>query len=222
MRSEAELLARAKRLGGRRIVEVAEAHGVPLPPSPSRAKGFVGRLTERALGLGETGPVDVMELGVEVKTLPVGAAGRPRESTFVCHASLAAADERWETSRVRHKTARILFVTVRTDVAPGERVFGASWVWSPSCEEEAILRTDWEELTLAIQRGDVERIDARIGRALQLRPKGNDASARTRAYDADGAPFLTQPKAFYLRRGFTQALVEARGLLAPSSATGRA
>ena len=213
---EAELEARARALAGMTVAEIAQSLGVPLPPDPRRAKGFVGTLVERALG-GESGSraePDFPGLGIELKTLPV-AGGRVRESTFVCTVPLREAGEReWERSRVRHKLARVLFVPVEADprVAPAHRRVGAAFVWSPRPDEEAILRADWEELTGAIGAGDVEAVDATRGVYLQLRPKGANSSARVVGYDADGAPFRAPMRAYYLRARFTALLLERAGL----------
>lgn len=188
--------------------EVARMLGVALPPDPRRAKGFVGQLAERALGGtvdGSAAP-DFVELGIELKTLPVDPRGRVSESTFVCTAPVAdAAEARWETSRVRAKLARVLFLVVERD-AP--RRFGAAFLWSPTPEQEAVLRADWEELTGTIGAGSIEEVDASLGRWLQLRPKGANAQARVKAYDADGAPFWAPGKGFYLRAELTRALAE--------------
>lgn len=217
-RDEAELLARAHAIGGRTVIELARALEVPLPPSPKRAKGFVGQLIERALGAGaRSRPTpDFLELGVELKTLPVDTRGRVRESTFVCTAPLSRADEQeWASSRVRHKLARVLWVVMEAEpsVPPGRRRVGAAFLWSPSEAEEASLRADWEELMGALGAGDVETIDARRGEVLQIRPKGADAAARTRAFDREGAPLLAPPRGFYLRARFTQSLLASEGLV---------
>ncbi len=218
-RGEEELIARARALGGRTFVEIARALEVPLPPDPRRAKGFVGQLVERALGAtaGSRPAPDFGALGVELKTLPVDARGRVRESTFVCTAQIGEDAGEWARSRVRAKLARVLFVIVEADprVAPAARRVGASFLWSPSPEEEALLRADYEELAGALGAGEVEHVDARRGRVLQLRPKAADASVRTRAFDAEGAPVLAAPRGFYLRARFTRALLAEQGLLYP-------
>jgi DNA mismatch repair protein MutH len=212
-------MRRARELAGRTVVEVAAMLDVPLPPDPKRAKGFVGQLVEQALGgeCSSRSEPDFPRLGVELKTLPVDGRGRVRESTFVCTAPIAAAAEtEWPTSRVYAKLRRVLWVVVEADrsVAPGRRRFGAAWLWSPTDDEEAQLRADWEELMGLIGAGEVEAIDARRGRHLQLRPKAADASARTVAFDADGAPFWAPPRGFYLRATFTASLLERAGLWA--------
>lgn len=210
---ERDLLVRARSLGGRSIAEVARSFEVPLPPDPKRAKGFVGTLVERALGGGGSRPGPDFP-GLELKTLPVDRRGRVRESTFVCHAPFAI-DPEWERSPVRAKLARVLFVIVERErsIAPGHRRFGAAFVWTPSAEQDATLRADYEEIAGAIASGHVEGIDARRGVALQLRPKARDASVRARARDADGAPFLAAPRGFYLRASFTKAILDAHGFV---------
>lgn len=215
-RDEAELLARARALGGRTIVELARSQRVALPRDPRRAKGFVGRLVERALGGGGSrAEPDFASLGIELKTLPVDRDGRVRESTFVCTAPLrAAAEAEWVGSQVRAKLARVLFIVVEADprVARAARRVGAAFLWSPCAREDALLRADYEELMGALGAGEFDHVDARRGRILQLRPKARDASVRTRAFDADGAPVFARPRGFYLRARFTQTLLAAQGL----------
>ncbi len=217
-RDEGELLERARSLGGRTIVEIASELAVALPPDPKRAKGFVGMLVERALGAtaGSRAEPDFPNLSIELKTLPVDRRGRVRESTFVCTLPLSSAAQiEWERSVVRDKLARVLFVVVEADpsIAPARRRIGAALLWSPTTLHEAILRSDWEELTGRIALGEVESVDARRGRVLQLRPKAAHSRVRTRAFDAEGAPFLAPPRGFYLRARFTESLLQE--LLAP-------
>ena len=92
LRSESELVERASAIAGTTLGELAGRFGLVAPPDLRRAKGFVGQLIERALGAARSsrpGP-DFDELGVELKTLPVDARGRPVESTFVCTIPLRA------------------------------------------------------------------------------------------------------------------------------------
>lgn len=48
--------------------------------------------------------------------------------------------------------------------------------------------------------GQVERITARHGEVLQLRPKAANARALTEAIGARGEPILTLPRGFYLKK----------------------
>jgi DNA mismatch repair protein MutH len=213
--SESELLGRARAISGRTLAELASTAGIEVPVDLRRAKGFVGQLVERALGAtssSRAGP-DFQALGIELKTLPLDASGRPVESTFVCTIPLArVGDLEWEDSPVRAKLRRVLFVPVEgeRERAVALRRIGEPFLWSPNSEEEAELKFDWDELSGRIGRGDVESITGHLGRWLQVRPKAADSRARRLARDADGVAFSALPRGFYLRATFTERVVRAR------------
>jgi DNA mismatch repair protein MutH len=210
--SERELLERARELSGLPLAAVAERFGFAVPPDLRRAKGFVGSLLERALGATASSRAapDFEALGIELKSLPIGKDGTPCESTFVCTIDLVRiADASWEASLVQRKLSRVLFVPVEGDRAlpVAVRRVGTAFVWTPSAEDEAALRFDWEELAGIIGRGDAESITGHIGRHLQVRPKAKDAAARRRGVDVDGTPYAALPRGFYLRASFTAKLL---------------
>ncbi|HMJ13005.1 MAG TPA: DNA mismatch repair endonuclease MutH [Polyangiaceae bacterium] len=211
-RSELELLARARALAGVSLGELALQFGVSVPESQLRAKGWVGQLLERALGAtaGSRAKPDFEGLGIELKTLPVDARGKPKESTFVCTIALTEIGEvEWEHSRVRRKLARVLWVPVEAEASlpfAGRR-FGEPLLWSPDSEEEAELRFDWEELAGRIGMGELERITGHFGKHLQVRPKAAHSRVRRRGIDEDGAYVEAPPRGFYLRPSFTLRLL---------------
>ena len=59
-----------------------------------------------------------------------------------------------------------------------------------------------------IALGKIESITARIGEVLQLRPKAADGSALTQAIGLDGEMIHTRPRGFYLRKSFTEQILE--------------
>lgn len=198
---EAALLRRALTLAGRPVAQLGDRPH----------KGGVGELVELALGLAVSsapGP-DVAALGVEVKTLPV-AGGRVLESTWVCTASPSGlVEETWSTSSVRSKLARVLWVPVEAGHVPlGARRVGTAFLWTPSPDEEAVLRADWEDLSDLVAHGLGFAVSARRGRALQLRPKARNAQVRRTAQSVDGDRYIAAPQGFYLRRAFTQQLID--------------
>ncbi len=210
--SESELLAQAERLAGLCLAELAELLGQPVPPSLRGAKGWVGQLLETALGAsaGARPEPDFRHIGVELKTLPIDRRGEPRESTYVCTVPLTGnTGLDWETSWVRRKLSRVLWMPVEAapDLAIGQRRIGMPLLWSPSPEEEAVLRQDWEELMELVVTGRLDELSARHGTWLQIRPKAANAAARCHGFDADGRPTETLPRGFYLRTEFTRRLL---------------
>ncbi len=210
--SETQLLTQAQQLAGYTLGELAGLAGLPVPRDLKRDKGWTGILLELWLGAsaGSKPEQDFAALGVELKTIPIDSAGRPLETTFVCVAPLTGnTGVVWETSHVRHKLRRVLWVPIEgsRDIPVSERRVGSPLLWSPSEEEDTQLRMDWEELMDLIVLGQVERITARHGEVLQLRPKAANSKALTEAVGAHGEPILTLPRGFYLKKNFTGALL---------------
>ena len=218
-KTEEELLGRARQLAGRRLAVIAAELGIPVPPDMRRHKGWIGQLMERALGAtaGNKDAPDFEQLGVELKTLPIDRAGKPLETTFVATIPLNEVGQTaWEDSRVRRKLARVLWVPVLAEraISPADRVVASALLWSPSSEQEAALRFDWEQLGGMIGRGDIERIDGTLGEVMQVRPKAAHGSVRRRIIDAEGDMNITLPRGFYLRTSFTRAILKKAFMLA--------
>jgi len=216
-RDETELLDRARHLAGRTLGDIAAGLGSAVPADLRRHKGWVGQLLEQALGAsaGSLAAPDFEAIGVELKTLPVDGRGLPRESTYVCTVPLESAGEDWEHSWLRRKLARVLWLPVQAeqDIPLAERRVGSALLWSPSEDEEALLRRDWEELTERILLGELEQISARHGEVLQIRPKAADSRALRHAVGADGGRVLTNPRGYYLRAAFTAAILRRHFVL---------
>ena len=154
---------------------------------------------------------DFSELGIELKTLPVGADGRPRESTFVCYVPLASLRETdWRRSRVALKLGRVLFVPIESEpkLCFAQRRVGSAFLWSPSAQQERVLCDDYAAIASRVSDGHLEMLDARVGRALQLRPKAASGRVNVRYSDGEGVPLLTRPRGFYLRASFTAEIVQ--------------
>ena len=214
------LLAHARALVGVELGALADALGLPVPVGLVRTKGWSGQVIEQELGVavsGTRGP-DFEALGIELKTVPVTPELVPLESTAVCQIDpIAIAGESWETSYVRAKLARVLFVAL--EVPPGARSVGdrrvaAVTLWAPAAEEEAALRADFELFVREyFRRGRAAEITGHLGAALQVRPKGRDSADLRDAYDAEGRPTRIGKSGFYLRPAFV-ARILARATVA--------
>ena len=210
-RSMAELDGRAQSLAGKRLHHLVRELGWTIPSDLGRHKGWMGQLVEAALGAqaGNRAAPDFPSLGVELKTIPVDASGRPLETTFVCTVSQRDPDAiEWATSPAKKKLDHILWVPILVSVEAAEdRMIGSPLRWRPTSAEEAMLRRDWQEHMDVIRRGLADAITAHDGQVLQIRPKGASAESQTWGRDSEDNLVLTRPRAFYLRRSFTEAML---------------
>jgi len=221
---ESALLERAWNIAGRTLAEVAARRHARVPRRSIRAKGWAGQLIEAELGAdsGSRPRPDFDHLGIELKTIPVGVRGHPRESTHVCTVPLADANGlAWETSAVWRKLRRVLWVPV---VSPrgaplGKRLVGSPFLWSPDAGEEAALRADWEELMEMVCLGRAASISAHHGACLQIRPKAANAQALGWGVDEQGVRVPMNPRGFYLRASFTKQILGQHFIL-PRDAPG--
>ena len=211
------LMAHARALVGVELADLADQMGLPVPPiaaGPERTKGWSGQIIERELGVetnGAAGP-DFARLGIELKTVPVDGDLKPRESTAVCQIDpIVIAGESWETSTVREKLARVLFVAL--EVPPearsvGERRVSAVRLWSPSPDQERMLRADFDLFVREyFRRGRGDTITGHLGAALQVRPKGKNAADQRDGFDEFGAPKRVGKSGFYLRPAFVASIL---------------
>ncbi len=121
------------------------------------------------------------------------------------------AEVSWEDSRVRKKLQRVLWLPVEahSDRLVADRRIGTALLWSPSPDQEQILRADFESHAALIRAGYPDALTAHRGEVLQVRPKAASASVRRTLADAQGDAYETLERGFYLRRSFTTAVLSA-------------
>lgn len=208
-----ELLSRAQAIAGLSFGELAAQLGIPVPPDLKRDKGWVGMLLETALGAtaGSKAEQDFRHLGIELKTLPINAQGYPLETTFVSLAPLIQnSGVNWQNSHVRHKLSCVLWIPIEgsRSIPLAERRIGTPILWQPTKQQESLLQRDWEELMDYIVLGQLDKINARLGEVLQLRPKGANSKSLTKGIGKNGEIIDTLPLGFYLRKAFTHEILQ--------------
>lgn len=211
--TEQALLERAKQIAGLTLGELAAELHISVPPNLKRDKGWVGTLIEIALGAsaGSKAEQDFSHLGIELKTIPINAAGKPLETTFVSLAPLVQnTGITWENSHVKHKLSKVLWIPVegKRQLPLAQRHIGAPILWQPNARQAQQLRQDWEELMEYIVLGQLDKINARLGEVLQLRPKGANSRALTKGIGPHGELIDTLPLGFYLRKNFTEEILQ--------------
>ena len=213
-RTESELLERAESIAGLELHELASRRGWPVPGSSRAAKGWAGQLLEEALGATAASlpEPDFQLIGVELKTIPIDATGRPMESTYVCTVPVdGQSSPRFAHSTVWRKLSRVLWVPISAPrgLPVGERRIGSALLWTPSETQEQRLCADWEELMDMVLLGELEQIMAHHGTCLQIRPKAADSHARRWGVGETGDPVRTLPRGFYLRASFTAEILRS-------------
>ena len=208
-----ELLLRCQNMAGKTLGMLANELGFVVPDNLLTHKGWVGMLLESYLGAnaGNQAEPDFMDLGIEMKTLPLNKLGQPKESTYVCTVSMHQTGTlSWQDSWVKRKLAHVLWVPVEADseIALAERYIGNAWLWQPSEEQEVVLKSDWEELMDRIVLGEQSEITAKEGEYLQIRPKAANSKVVVNGISASGLNEKINPKGFYLRTAFTQKILE--------------
>jgi DNA mismatch repair protein MutH len=88
-------------------------------------------------------------------------------------------------------------------------------LWEPTAAPEEVLAADFADIMGLVGAGRVEQLDARLGRWLQARPKAAHGRVRTRAFAREGEPIDALPRGFYLRAGFTAAILRDPAAMPP-------
>lgn len=211
--SEQQLLSRAQSLAGLTLAQLASDLKLSVPQSLRHNKGWVGNLLESALGAtaGSKPQQDFPELGIELKSIPIDASGKPLETTYVCITPLTGIGGlTWPQSNICNKLRKVLWIPILSDksLAIGQRQIGSPFIWQPNDIEQQLMQQDWEEIMELIALGEIATITAKIGQVLQLRPKGANSKALTQAIGSAGEPIMTLPRGFYLKIPFTHQILK--------------
>jgi DNA mismatch repair protein MutH len=210
--TETELMTRARELTGMSIGTLAARFGVAINPNPAQTKGLMGQLLECALGADakSRSEPDFLQLGIELKTIPVNNLGKPQESTYLCVApTVVTPGLQFIDSPVFRKLQHILwFPIVISEQGVAGHCLGTPFLWQPTVEQLTVLRCDWEEHIERISLGEINQISAHAGVYLQIRPKAANNSARRVGISADGTLVTTLPRGFYLRSRFTTQILQ--------------
>ena len=209
-----ELMQRANGLAGITIQQLANKMQVDVPESLVHAKGWLGNLLEQYLGAeaASAPKPDFINLGIELKTIPIDENSKPKESTYICVVQLdPVALSSWENSLVKHKLTEVLWIPFEASktIPVALRRIGTPVLWKPDSLQEQQLIKDWQELCDMIALGEIDKISSSMGTYLQIRPKAANASSLTIDKNQTEANALTLPRGFYLRSSFTRQIVSA-------------
>ena len=203
-----ELMDRANKLSGITLQQLANQLQIQVPDKMKYAKGWIGNLLEHALGTtaANSPEPDFVELGIELKTIPIDMNGKPKESTYICVVQLDPdALSSWESSLVKRKLSHVLWIPIeaKKELSVSLRRIGSPVLWKPDTKQEKQLRKDWQELSDMIAMGNIDKISSTMGTYLQIRPKAANSKVLTIDKNQTDVKQTTLPRGFYLRSSFT-------------------
>ena len=206
------LMQRAQNLAGKTVGQVAANLGYEVPETLRTKKGWQGQFIEQCLGAdsGNLSQPDFAHLGIELKTLPIDYQGKVLESTYVCVLNLNNHHlSKWEQSAVYRKLRCVLWVPIARNQKDSviESTIATPFLWYPNTSQMTLLHQDWEAAMALVSLGEVDKLNAKNGEILQVRPKAANSRALTQAFDRDGKHIETLPRGFYLRSKFTQQIL---------------
>jgi len=212
--SEQELQQNATSLAGKSLLQLAEMMQETPPQDLKKQKGWCGQFIERCLGAdgGNLPQPDFSALGIELKTLPISEAGLVQESTYVSVVNLKGAlGQKWRESVVYQKLKQVLWVPIAhikgQDLLKSR--IATPFLWRMNPAQEAMLQQDWEAVMDKVSLGEIHHVSARMGEAMQVRPKAAHSRVITETINEQGEMDQTLPRGFYLRSRFTQGLLDA-------------
>ncbi|WP_163936774.1 DNA mismatch repair endonuclease MutH [Paraferrimonas sp. SM1919] len=203
-----ELAERCHQISGLTLGELAHRMNILAPKDLKKSKGWVGQLLELALGAnaGTKAEPDFVQLGIELKTLPINHMLQPLETTYVTTVPMQKhTGLQFEQSNLFKKLNHILWVPIQADrnIDLANRTIGRGFLWQPNSEQLRLIKQDFEDLMEMISLGKINEVNAAFGEVLQIRPKAANNKALTDVVGPDGTIIQALPRGFYLRTQFT-------------------
>lgn len=210
--SQAQLQVLIDSLQHRSVGAVARELNIQIPRVPAQTKGFVGQLVEKYLGVNNNNlaSLDLGELGIELKTIPVNAAFSPLESTYVCTVESNRRVLTWQDSWVCKKLSKVLWIPIliKPQGPIEENIILEPILWQPSAEIAAILAQDFMELMDLFYLGEGGSLSAKYGTYLHIRPKAANSLVVVDYLDSNNVYTKIVPKGFYLRTQLTKQIMQ--------------
>ncbi len=207
-----ELMAKLDNIAFKTIGALVDEYKIIAPKNLKSAKGWLGNFIELLLGAtaAATAQMDLVELGIELKTIPVNQDYKAIESTYVCTLDSNARMINFHDSWVCKKLSKVLFVPILVDKNKilTEYKILKPFLWQPDLTSFNIIAQDYNEITEIFYSGNGHSLTAKYGTYLHLRPKAANAAQANYYLDHNANQSPLGPKGFYLRTIFTNKLLQ--------------
>ena len=178
-------------------------------------KGASGLIIENLLGIKNNNrdEADIPQIGCEVKILPLqinkNGEVKAKEPTAIQMINYCeVAKETWETAKLRSKinlTFWVVYLAKENGKAKkqDDYVIVDYFLGHPNNIQNAIFKSDWEEIQEYIIRGDADKLSCSMGTYLEPKTKGTNNKDKTDAPDGKGGTIRARRRAFYYKKNFT-------------------
>ncbi|XBC39762.1 MAG: DNA mismatch repair endonuclease MutH [Buchnera aphidicola (Chaetogeoica yunlongensis)] len=213
---EQDLLMRAKAIYRYTIKEIFIALDMTVSKNLVYNKGFIGKLLEYILGVSSKVRnkkcIDFPNLEIELKSIPVSKFNIPLESTFICNAPLMdnGIEYTWKNSYIYNKVKKILWIPIYGSLKTSffNKVIGKAFIWTMKKSQLSVLEEDWNFFMDLISVGKINKISSRDGQFLQVKKKCKNNFYVSKYIDHRGQLKKINPRAFYLKKTFTQKILK--------------
>lgn len=178
-------------------------------------KGASGLIVENLLGIENNNrdEADLPQIGCEIKILPLqknkDGSIKAKEPTAIQMINYCeVAKETWETAKIRSKINLTFWVVYLAKVdgklkQQDDYVIVDYFLDHPSDIQNAVFKTDWEEIQSYIRRGDADKLSCSMGVYLEPKTKGANSQDKTYAPDGNGGITRARRRAFYYKKNYT-------------------
>lgn len=196
----------------------------------SKSKNQIATIIKKTIGFKsvKSNIKEFEQLGIMVKTIKVRKSSNyPFEAvSFQTMKLKEFVTEEWEDSTFKEYINKILFIPVyseKKDATLEEKYLGKSFFWSPSIEQESIIKNEWEQYKSEVLNGqckiDKVKMNSKKGfkevselskesqtKVIHMRPHGRDS------YDRDEDVFGNSiaKQCFWLNKIFIQSLLNTQ------------
>lgn len=178
-------------------------------------KGASGLIIENLLGIENNNrdEADIPQIGCEIKILPLqinkNGSIKAKEPTAIQMINYCeVAKETWETAKIRSKINLTFWVVYLAKVngiskQQDDYVIVDYFLDHPTDIQNAVFKTDWEEIQSYIKRGDADKLSCSMGIFLEPKTKGANNRDKTDAPDGKGGIIRARRRAFYYKKNYT-------------------
>ena len=185
---------------GKTVVEISQELGY----SKKSSKGFLKDIANRILARDGHTVLELDKAGIELKTIRLTQAGKPRESmSFPGFKYLEIINEDWEDSSFYEKLEhKFLFVIFRADKNEVERLFKVVY-WNMPYEDRLEAKRVWEETKkrVSIDASNLPKMSENS--VAHVRPKARDGQDKLLTPQGD----MQVKKCFWLNSGYIASVV---------------